>query len=214
MQMRSSSSVFLGLVTATALVAVACAGPHSGPSSGPTGSGGSTGSGSGTGSGDGTGGNGTGSGGSAGTGGGGGGGGTTTPPTGDMGTTAKTLGCNAYVQCLLNAMSDTDATACDNAAKDSATADLDAIDQCVGNYCLGMNGGTARCKTDATTGDLTNLDGTAAFDPNTGAPMGDCGACLDNGEAGLWGEQCMPANDAACNTSACASQTATCKADM
>src|SRR5262249_3421698 len=135
------------------------------------------------------------------------------PSNSDGGVPAKTLGCAAYVACLTNAMSAADAMNCDNTAKDEAVMKLDAVDQCVGNFCLGMNGGTARCKA-GTNGDLTNLDGSAAFDPNTGAPMGDCGACLTNGEAGLWGDACMPANDAACNTSACASQTADCKADM
>ena len=213
MQIRAT---FLSLVAGTALVAVACGGPSQGPTTQPTpsGSGGSTGSGGGTGSGDGSGGNGStgtggtgggGGGGSAGTGGSGGGGG--------GGTTAQTLGCYGYVQCLVKAMSDADATACDNMAKDTGVAKLDAVDACVATFCEGMNGGTARCKADAM-GAPVNLDGSAPFDMTTGAPSGDCGACLTNGEAGLWGDTCQPANDPACNPSACATQTAACKADM
>jgi hypothetical protein len=208
MQIRASSA-FLTIVAATALVAVACGG---GPSQGPTtqpqpGTG--TGSGTGSGDGTGTGGNGSGGGGS-----GGGGGGTTTPPgNADGGTTAKTLGCNGYVQCLLAATTDAAATACDSMAKDTGAAKLDAVDTCVGNFCLGMNGGTARCKADAN-GDPVNLDGSAPFDMTTGDPSGDCGACLTNGEAALWGDTCQPTNDPACNTSACTAAVSACKADM
>ena len=209
----NASFVRSTLVALAAVAAVACAGPSSkssnpqpgtnGPADGTggNGSGGSTGSGGGGGGG--------GGGGSAGSGGGGGGGGGDTNP--DGGVTTATLGCSGYVQCLLAAMSDADAMKCDSEAKSSATMLLDAVDQCVGNYCLGMSGGTARCK-QGTDGSLQNLDGTAAFDMN-GAPSGDCGACLVNGEAGLWGDSCMPANDPACNTAACASQTSACQAD-
>ncbi|MGZ5252691.1 MAG: hypothetical protein ACXWCE_20915 [Caldimonas sp.] len=210
--MQTNASIVRSLAVAAALVAVACAGPSSGPSK-PSGGGGTTGSGgggtTGTGGGDNTGGNG----GSTGTGGaGGGGGGTTTPPP-DGGTTMAGIGCNSYVACLTAAMSAADAMACDAKASTNATNILDAVDTCVGNVCLGMaGGGAARCKA-ATDGSLTNLDGTPAFDATTGAPSGDCGTCLVNGEAALWGDTCMPATDPACNTSACATQVAACHAD-
>jgi hypothetical protein len=123
-----------------------------------------------------------------------------------------TVGCYNYVQCLLAAMSDTDAQACDMKASMTAQTELAAVDTCVLNYCLGQNGGTARCKQDAN-GAPTNIDGTPAFDQNTGAPSGDCGACLVNGEASLWGDQCMPANDPACTTTACSTQIMTCTND-
>ena len=64
---------------------------------------------------------------------------------------------------------------------------LDAVDTCVGSYCLGMAGAAARCKQSATDGSMQNLDGTAAFDATTGAPTGDCGVCLLNGDAGSVG---------------------------
>src|SRR6185312_16945908 len=128
------------------------------------------------------------------------------------GIATASLGCAAYVACLENAMSDADAMACDQKATANATTLLNAAEDCVGNYCLGMSGAAARCKQSATDGSMQNLDGTAAFDMN-GAPTGDCGACLLNGDAGMWGEACMPTTDAACNTSACAQQTAACTAD-
>jgi len=123
------------------------------------------------------------------------------------------VGCKSYVACLNAAMSDADAMACDVKASSNAMSLLDAVDTCVGNYCLGMSGTAARCKLNATDGSFQNLDGTAAFDMTTGAPTGDCGACLLNGDAGLWGEQCMPTTDAACNTTACAQQTTACNND-
>jgi len=207
------------LVAFAALALVACAGPSSGPSKpGSMGSGGSTGTGGNGGStgtgGDGSGGSG-GSGGGGATGGGGsggGGGGGTGGAGGGGGTTTSGVGCKSYVACLNAAMSDADAMACDMKASSNATTLLGAAEQCVGNYCLGMMGAAARCKL-GTDMSFQNLDGTAAFDATTGAPTGDCGACLLNGDAGLWGEQCMPTTDAACNTSACAQQTAACNAD-
>ncbi len=209
-----ASFVRITLVAVAALAAAACAGPSQGPSkpqpgtNGPADGTGSTGTG-----GNGSGGS-TGTGGNGGTTGTGGGdttpdGGTTTPPA-DGGVT-PTLGCAAYVQCLAAAMSDADAMKCDSEAKPTAMSILDAVDTCVGNYCLGMAGAAARCK-QATDGSMQNLDGTAAFDMN-GMPTGDCGKCLDNGEAGLWGQACNPTTDPACNTSACAQQTAACQND-
>ena len=124
------------------------------------------------------------------------------------------LGCNAYVQCLAAAMSDADATACDNAASDNAKNILDAVDTCVGNYCLGMTGGdralqsgarpTARSRTSTARPRSTPPP---ARPPATAAPASTTArrACSD--------EACMPTNDAACNTAACAQQTAACHAD-
>jgi hypothetical protein len=109
-------------------------------------------------------------------------------------------------------MSDADATACDAKASANAMSLLDAVDSCVGNYCLGMAGAAARCKT-AADGSLDNLDGTPAFDPTTGAPSGDCSDCVLNGDAALFGEACQPTTDPACNTSACAPQTTACTSD-
>ena len=210
----NASFVRISLFAVAALVAAACAGPAAGPSKQVPGTGGNGGS-TGTGSGGST---GTGSGGTGGSGGGGGtatGGDTPdggTTPGSDGGITTASLGCAGYVACLENAMSDADAMACDQKATANATTLLNAAEDCVGNYCLGMSGAAARCKQSATDGSMQNLDGTAAFDMN-GAPTGDCGACLLNGDAGMWGEACMPTTDAACNTSACAQQTAACTAD-
>ena len=190
---------------------VACAGPSTGPNKPqPIGSGGASGSGSGGGSA-------TGGGGSTGTGGNGSAPdmGTTPSPTPspDGGTITASLGCAGYVQCLATAMSAADGMACDAKATANATTLLDAVDQCVGNYCLGMSGAIARCKQSATDGSMENLDGTPAFGATTGAPTGDCGACLLNGDAALFGDTCMPTTDPACNVSTCASQTAACHAD-
>ena len=124
-----------------------------------------------------------------------------------------TLGCKGYVNCLAAAMSEADAMACDTKAKTTAMSILDAVDTCVGSYCLGMAGAAARCKQSATDGSMQNLDGTAAFDATTGAPTGDCGVCLLNGDAALWGDTCMPTTDPACNTSACTQQTMACVND-
>lgn len=205
---------------AFAFVLAACGGAQPTPGAPPSSNGSGSGSGSAGGSGSGSGTGDTGGSSGSGSGGtttpppsGGGSGGTTTPPP-DGGTTPvpQTLGCMAYVSCLNAAMSDTDAQACDMKATNQAQMELDAIDTCALGYCTGMTGGaTARCKTDAN-GNPTNLDGTPAFDMN-GNPSGDCATCLLNVDAGLWGEQCMPATDAACNVSACATQVNACKAD-
>jgi hypothetical protein len=72
-----------------------------------------------------------------------------------------------------------------------------------------MSGTAARCKLTAD-GTAQNLDGTAAFDMN-GMPTGDCGVCLLNGDAALFGQSCQPANDPACT--ACSSPIAACVAD-
>jgi hypothetical protein len=117
-----------------------------------------------------------------------------------------------YVMCLENAMSDADAMACDTNASATATQLLDAADQCAFDYCTGKaGGGTARCTT-AADGSPTNPDGTPAFDMN-GMPSGDCASCLLNAEAGLFGQPCQPANDAACNVSACAQTVTACQAN-
>ncbi|HEX8950643.1 MAG TPA: hypothetical protein VF945_02305 [Polyangia bacterium] len=205
----NASLARLALLAVAGVLAAACAGP-SGPGQKPqpTTSGGAGGTGSGGSGGIGSGGNGNGSNGTTTP-----DGGTTTPPA-DGGTTTASLGCNAYVACLAAAMSAADATACDNKSSANAKSILGAVDTCVGSYCLGMAGAAARCKQSATDGSMQNLDGTPAFDATTGAPTGDCGACLDNAEAGLFGGACQPATDAACNTAACAQQTAACKADM
>lgn len=208
----NASFVRISLVAIAGVLVVACAGPSSGPTQKPQpgtsgGAGGTGGGGSG-----GT----TGTGGNGGTTGTGGGDGTpdggTTTPAPDGGVTTASLGCAGYVACLSAAMSATDAMACDSKATANAKSVLDAVDTCIGNYCLGMSGTAARCKQNATDGSMQNLDGTAAFDMN-GAPTGDCGACLLNGDAGLWGATCMPTTDAACNTPACAQQTSACQAD-
>ncbi len=185
-----------------ALVVVACAGPTQAPtSSQPPGAGGASGGGTGTGT---------------------GGNGSTTPPAPtptptpappDGGTTAQSLGCNGYVACLTAATSMADADACDAKASANANSILDAIDTCVLSFCQGNTGGSARCRVDGE-GNPENLDGSPAFDATSGAPTGDCGDCLDNGEAALWSEPCEPSNDPSCNTSACAQQTAACHADM
>jgi hypothetical protein len=195
------------ILCASAFAMVACAGPSTGPESKPQpGSGGSTGTG--------------GNGGATGSGGSGGSGGDGQPapdlgtaPAPDGGTTTAGVGCSGYVACLAAAMSDADAMACDAKASTNAKNILDAVDTCVGSYCLGMAGAAARCKQSATDGSMQNLDGTAAFDANTGAPTGDCGACLLNGEAGLFGQACMPTTDPACNTAKCAQQTTACQND-
>ena len=200
-------SVALAFAT---VVLVACAGPSTGPNKPqPTGSGGSTGTGGSGGGGT------TGGGGSTGTGGNGGDAdmGTAPAPGSDGGVPIAGVGCSAYVQCLAAAMSDADAMACDTKSSANAKTLLDAVDQCVGGYCLGMSGAAARCKQSATDGSMENLDGTPAFNATTGAPTGDCGACLLNGDAALYGEACQPTTDPACNTSKCAMQTAACQAD-
>jgi hypothetical protein len=190
MLLRAALAVF-------ALGVVACAGPTQGPTSAPQPTGGG-----GSGEGNGSGGNGT-----------------TTPPVTPMpappdgGTTARGLGCNGYVACLTAATSEADADACDAQASANANSILDAIDTCVLNVCQGNTGGATRCRVDAE-GNPENLDGAPAFDASSGAPTGDCGDCLDNGEAALWSEPCDPSNDPACNTTACAQQTAACQADM
>jgi hypothetical protein len=203
--MKTNASYVRSMLVAAAVAAAACAGPSTSPPSKPQpgGSGGSTGTG---GAGDSTGGNGT----------------TPTPtptptPDGgttatDGGTTAAGIGCSSYVTCLGAAMSAADATACDNKASANAKNILDAEDTCVLNFCLGMAGGTVRCKT-ATDGSPENLDGSPAFDATTNAPTGDCGVCLLNGEAGLFGQACQPTTDPACNTAACTQQVAACHAD-
>jgi hypothetical protein len=106
-------------------------------------------------------------------------------------------------------MSDTDAQACEMKVSMSGGQLFGAVEQCVGDFCGGMAGTTARCKF-AADGSPQNTDGTAAFDMN-GMPTGDCGVCLLNGDAALFGEACQPANDPACN--ACSAQTAACIAD-
>ena len=183
-----------------AFAVAACAGPTQGPITPPVASGGG-GMFGGGGAGAGTGGNGA----------------TTpppsTPPPDGGTTTTSALGCNDYVACLSAAMSDADAMACDAKASATATGMLDAIDNCVLGYCEGDGGGPTRCFTDSR-GNPVNLDGSPAFDAQTNAPTGDCGDCLDNGEAGLWFEPCSPADDPACNTPACSQQTAACRADM
>jgi hypothetical protein len=122
-------------------------------------------------------------------------------------------GCYAYVQCLKAAKSDADAMACDMKVSQAAGMILGAVDICVASYCEGMAGGTARCKAGANNGPPTNLDGTPAFNQTTGAPSGDCGTCLVNGESTLFGDACMPANDAACTTTACTQQISACAND-
>ena len=202
--MKTNASYVRSMLVAVAVAAAACAGPTTSQPSKPQpgGSGGSTGTG---GAGDSTGGN----------------GGTTPTPTPapdggtsatDGGTTAAGIGCSSYVTCLGAAMSAADATACDNKASTNAKNILDAEDTCTLNFCLGMAGGTTRCKV-ATDGSPENLDGSPAFDPTTDAPTGDCGVCLLNGEAGLFGQACQPTTDPACNTAACTQQVAACHAD-
>jgi hypothetical protein len=205
------------VVAFAALALAACAGPSAGPSK-PGGAGGSTGTGGNGGStgtgGDGSGGTGgSGGGGTANGGAGGGGGGGTGGAGGGGGTTTSGVGCKSYVNCLAAAMSAADSMACDTKASANAKSILDAEETCIGSYCLGMSGAAARCKQSATDGSMQNLDGTAAFDATTGAPTGDCGACLLNGDAALWGEACMPTTDAACNTTACSQQTMACVND-
>ena len=184
----NASFVRITLVAVAGMLAAACAGPSMGPTEQPQQPGaadGTGGNGGATGSGGNGGATGAGGGGATGAGGSGGSapdGGTTTPP-GDGGTITASLGCAGYVACLDKAMSDADATACDNMATMNAQNLLGAADDCVGNYCLGMSGAAARCK-QGTDGSMENLDGTAAFDATTGAPTGDCGACLLNGDAG------------------------------
>ncbi|HEY2745285.1 MAG TPA: hypothetical protein VGL86_11700 [Polyangia bacterium] len=180
-----------------ALVVASCAGPTQAPTTRPPfgGSGGNGGSG-----GDGSGGNGA-----------------TTPmptptPTPDGGTTTQGVGCSEYVACLTGANSDATESACDAQASAHAKTLLDALDACVLDYCEGKTNAAIRCQADAT-GNPENLDGSPAFD-SRGLSTGDCGDCLDNGEAALWSEPCEPSDDPACNTSACAQFSATCHADM
>jgi hypothetical protein len=112
--------------------------------------------------------------------------------------------------CLTAAMSDAAAMACDTAASSAATMLLGAVDDCGFTYCTTAQGGAAaRCKVSATDGSPQNPDGTAAFDPNTGMPSGDCGTCLDNTEAVLFGDTCT--GDGACT--ACTTQINACKAN-
>jgi hypothetical protein len=113
------------------------------------------------------------------------------------------------VTCLGAAMSEADAQACEMKVSMSGGQLFGAVEQCVGDFCAGKSGTAARCKFDAN-GQPQNLDGTAAFDMN-GKPTADCGVCLLNGDATLFGEACQPANDPACN--ACSSQIAACAAD-
>jgi hypothetical protein len=192
------------IVAVAALFAAACAGPTMEPVPQPQPGGGGASSGGG-GSTDGTGGNAP----------------TPTPtptptpsptPTPTPTPTPQAGGCNTYVMCLNNAMSPAAATACDNAASSNAKNILAAEDTCVLSYCVGMTGAAVRCKT-ATDGSPENLDGSPAFDSTTNAPTGDCGDCLDNGEAGLFGAQCVPTTDPGCNPTACADQVAACHAD-
>ncbi|HEX8953298.1 MAG TPA: hypothetical protein VF945_15695, partial [Polyangia bacterium] len=108
----NASLVRISLVAIAGILAVACAGPSSGPTKTPQQPGTTSGGGSGGTGGGGSGGT-TGTGGNGGTTGTGGGdntpdGGTTTPPS-DGGVTAQTLGCAGYVACLAAAMSDADA---------------------------------------------------------------------------------------------------------
>lgn len=195
-------------VAAAALFVVACGAPKTqtpSPAPGTTGTGGNGSGGSG----------GSGGGGTVGTGGsgGGGGGGGTGGAGGGGGTTASGTGCAAYVACLKAAASEADATACDNKASASGKMILGAVDTCVASYCEGgSGGGKARCKADAN-GLPVNLDGSAAFDQTTGAPSGDCGTCLVDGEASLFGDTCTPANDPACTTTACTQQISACTGD-
>ncbi len=145
--------------------------------------------------------------------------------TGDM--AAAKVGCAGYVMCYIdcfNANPDTATasgcrTMCGKTAKTGASDKFDAALSCGQDHCLGdvdaMNG-KCHLLVSGSSGTLVNADGTmiSNSDPTTDMTgTKDCGVCLNDALARLFGDMCTNMSSVDCNPSECKTVTDACLND-
>jgi hypothetical protein len=144
------------------------------------------------------------------------------PITTSDGAVAK-IGCGGLVTCYndcsttatTQAEYDTCSAACDKKAKSGSTAKYDNALACGQSHCLGnVDAGNGKCKLSADMTQLQNADGTAIASADPGTPPKECGACLNNSLAALFGTACSPTNSPDCKPAECTAITNTCLNEM
>jgi len=145
--------------------------------------------------------------------------------TGDM--AAAKVGCAGYVQCYSDCFTANPDTAtasgcmtmCGKTAKANAANEFNAALSCGQEHCLGdQDAMSGKCKlvVTGTTGTLVNHDGSmiSSSDPTSGTTgTKDCGVCLNDGLARLFGDTCTNMSSSDCNPSECKTVTDTCLND-
>jgi hypothetical protein len=121
------------------------------------------------------------------------------------------VGCHSYVPCLNDCLAANPTTAtlmscettCNATAKATAATEFNNALGCGQQYCLGSTATPYKCKLDSTGASLLNMDGTMIMssDPTTGnTGTKDCGACLNDSLAKLFGNPCESSVPADCST--------------
>jgi hypothetical protein len=145
--------------------------------------------------------------------------------TGDM--AMVKVGCAGYVQCYIDCFNANPTTAtasgcrtmCGKNAKSTASGLFDTALSCGQDHCLGdvdaMNG-KCHLMVSGSSGTLINADGTmiSNSDPTDGSNPGkDCGRCLNDSLARLFGDMCSLMSSPDCNPTECKAATDACLND-
>ena len=88
------------------------------------------------------------------------------------------FGCNGYLTCIVNAQSQSDLDACDARATTNAMALLNALDQCITDQCISVDGGTPACTSPSDNSSMCQMctqDVLRTCNPDGGDSR--CGAC-------------------------------------
>jgi hypothetical protein len=143
----------------------------------------------------------------------------------DMATTGAKSGCVGFLSCLNdcftanpNATLMSCETTCAKTAKTTAPTEYNNALDCGQQHCLGnVDAMTGKCLLSADGTRLINKDGTMIDnmnDPTDGSnPNKDCGRCLNDALARLFGNTCDLMSSPDCNPTECKTVTDTCLND-
>jgi hypothetical protein len=151
-------------------------------------------------------------------------------PSGSFDFGTSKYGCAGFTQCYIDcfntnpsASSATCTSTCQAQSKSTASSTFQSALACGQSYCLGSSGSGYKCKLDSSGTSIVNMDGTpiSDTDPTTGSSgTKDCGQCLNDALAKLFGDACVTStadcsnNFSGAEVTACGSSTNACLSDL
>jgi hypothetical protein len=146
-------------------------------------------------------------------------------PAPDLSIPGAKVGCVGFISCLNDCFSAnpnadlmTCETTCSKTAKTTASTEYNNALDCGQQHCLGnVDAMTGKCLLTADGTTLINKDGSMIDDmndPTDGSnPLKDCGRCLNDALARLFGNTCDLMSSPDCNPTECKTVTDTCLND-
>ena len=134
------------------------------------------------------------------------------------------VGCGGYITCINDCFAANPDTAtssgcrtmCGKTAKAAAPGLYDAALGCGQTHCLGdVDAMSGKCHLliSGSSGTLTNADNSMIMSGDPGTPPKECGQCLNDSLARLFGDTCKNMASADCNPAECKTATDACLND-